>query len=63
MAVIMLDCGRLRALQLEIGIDEEAAERDHLLACLQATGNLGEELALQADLDLPLRVAVARTRP
>ena len=44
-------------LQLVLGVDEEAAEGDDLLAVLQAVEHLGEQLALDAGLNLPRRVA------
>ena len=39
-------------LQLVFGIDEETAEADDLIACLQAARRLRVEFALNAGLDL-----------
>ena len=43
-----------------IGVDEEAAEGDDLLAFFQAASHFREELALETDLNLALRVTVRR---
>src|SRR5262245_61156702 len=58
MPVIMLrSTDASGALQLEVGIDEEAAERHDLFAGLQTLSHLRVQLALDPELDLPRHVA------
>ena len=59
MAVIIAHRTLAGALQLVLGVDEEAAEGDDLVAVLQAVERPGVELALDAGLDL-LRRRTAR---